>query len=75
MGIEIFLGNVAFTHKKLCDEIGKGLAEKIKDKTGFKNQYITSFEKDIIEIGKDALKSKSLAKKIFEANLIIVVSE
>lgn len=34
-----------------------------------------SFEKDIIEIGKDALKSKSLAKKIFEANLIIVVSE
>ena len=36
MGIEIFLGNVAFTHEKLCDEIGKGLAEKIKDKTGLK---------------------------------------
>lgn len=74
-GIEIFFGNVAFTHEKLCDEIGKDLAEKIKDKTGFKNRYITSNEKDIIQIGKDALKSKSLAKRIFEADLIIVVSE
>jgi len=74
-GIEIFFGSIPFTHEKLCDEIGKDLAEKIKDKTGFKNRYITSIEKDIIEIGKDALKSKPLAKKIFEADLVIVVSE
>lgn len=74
-GLEIFFGDSVFSHVDLCEEIGKELADKIKEKSGFAKRYITSPDKDIIDIGKIAVSSKFLNQKLCDADLIIVVSE
>ena len=73
--IEVFFGDQIFSHEKLCESIGIDLAEKIKDKSGFLNRYITSPNTDIFKIAQNEIEKNGLEKKIQESNFIIVVSE
>ena len=74
-GINVYFGDEVFSHANLCDEIGEDISNKILDKAGFNNRFITSYKTDIIEIGKVAISSTFLREKIKKADFIIVVSE
>lgn len=74
-GIDLHFGNLTFSHDDLCKEISEDVANKILYKSGFINRFITSSETDIINIGREVIKSTSTRQKIEKADLIIVVSE
>ena len=74
-GVKIYFGDTSFTHDDLCEEIGEEISNKIFEKSGFKNRFITSKETDIIKIGQAAIKTSYLKEKLKRVDFIIVVSE
>lgn len=74
-GIEIFFGEHCCTHQELQSAIGSSVADKIAEKSGFTKRYITTPQTDIFDVARDGMRNPSVAKKLDDADFIIVVSE
>ena len=68
-------GSLKFTHELLSKEIGKVLADRIREKSGFETRYICSDNEDIFNVASRCIREKGLEQDIKTSEVIIVVSE
>jgi len=68
-------GSLEFTHELLSQDIGALLADRIRDKSGFKTRYICAEHENIFDVANRTIRENSLKEDIENSDLIIVVCE
>ncbi|MFL2790430.1 MAG: 3-oxoacyl-[acyl-carrier-protein] synthase III C-terminal domain-containing protein [Paracoccaceae bacterium] len=72
--VEAF-GSLELTHQLLSDEIGKVVADRIREKSGFETRYICSEDENIFNVANKSITENGLEQDIVNSDVIIVVSE
>ena len=68
-------GSLEFTHELLSQNIGALLADRIRDKSGFKTRYICAEHENIFDVANRTIRENGLKEEIENSDLIIVVCE
>jgi len=69
------LGDVKIDEDGLRQSLGRDVADRILQTSGFSNRFIVSPEQSIFDLGRTVIEEESLRSRIIQSDVVIVVSE